>query len=34
MKQGVIKINKDGNKSVETISYITKFIDCMRFMAA
>ena len=32
IKKEVIKINKDGNKSVETISYKIKFIDSMRFM--
>ena len=29
----VIKIDKDGNESVVTISYKTKFIDSARFMA-
>ena len=33
IKREVIKIDKDGNKSVETISYKIKFIDSMRFMA-
>ena len=32
IKKEVIKIDKDGNKSVETISYKIKFIDSMRFM--
>ena len=30
----VIKIDKDGNKSVETLSYKTKFIDSFRFMSS
>ena len=29
----VTKIDKDGNESVVTISYKTKFIDSARFMA-
>ena len=29
----VIKIDKDGNEMVETISYKIKFIDSMRFVA-
>ena len=29
----VTKIDKDGNESVATISYKTKFIDSARFMA-
>ena len=32
IKREVIKIDKYGKKSVETISYKTKFIDSMRFM--
>ena len=33
VKKEVIKIDKEGNKAVETISYkINKFIDSMRFM--
>ena len=32
IKKEVIKIDKYGKKSVETISYKTKFIDSMRFM--
>ena len=30
----VTKIDKDGNESVETLSYQTKFIDSARFMAS
>ena len=33
MKKEVIKIDKDGKKSVETISYKIKFTDSMKFMA-
>ena len=33
IKKEVIKIDKDGNKTVEIISYKIKFIDSMRFMA-
>ena len=33
IKKEVIKIDKNGNKSVETISYKIKFIDSMRSMA-
>ena len=33
IKRELIKIDKDGNKSVETISCKIKFIDSMRFMA-
>ena len=33
IKKEVIKMDKDGNKSVETISYKIEFIDSMRFMA-
>ena len=29
-----LKIDKDGNETVETISYTTKFIDSARFMAS
>ena len=32
MQNEIIKIDKDGNESVETISYKIKFIDSMRFM--
>ena len=31
IKNEVIKIDKDGNKSVETLSYKIKLIDSMRF---
>ena len=34
VKKEVIKIDKDGNKSVETLSYKTKFIDSFRFMSS
>ena len=33
IKKEVIKIDKDDNKIVETISYKIKFIDSMRFTA-
>ena len=33
IKKEVIKIDKDGKKSVETISYKIKFTDSMKFMA-
>ena len=33
LKKEVIKIDKDGKKSVETISYKIKFTDSMKFMA-
>ena len=33
IKKEVIKIDKDGNKSVETVSYKIKFTDSMKFMA-
>ena len=33
LKKEVIKIDKDGKKSVETISYKIKFTDSMTFMA-
>ena len=33
IKKEVIKIDKDGEKSVEPISYKIKFIDSMGFMA-
>ena len=29
-----LKIDKDGNETIETISYTTKFIDSARFMAS
>ena len=32
VKKDFIKMNKDGNKNVETISYKIKFIDSARFM--
>ena len=32
IKKEVINIDKDGNKSVETMSYKIKFIDSSRFM--
>ena len=32
IKKEVIKVGKEGNKAVETISYKIKFIDSMRFM--
>ena len=32
IKREVINIDKDGNKSVETMSYKIKFIDSSRFM--
>ena len=32
IKKEIIKIDKDGNESVETISYEIKFIDSMRFI--
>ena len=32
IKKEITKINKDGNKSVVSISYKTKFIDSARFM--
>ena len=32
IRKEIIKIDKDGNKSVETISYEMKFIDRFRFM--
>ena len=33
IKKEVIKIDKDGKKSVETVSYKIKFTDSMKFMA-
>ena len=33
IEKEVIKIDNDGNRSVTTISYKTKFIDSDRFMA-
>ena len=33
IEKEVIKINKDGNESVVTISYKIKFIESARFMA-
>ena len=33
MKKGITKIDKDGNKNVETNSYKIEFIDSARFMA-
>ena len=33
IKKEIIKIDKDDNKTIETISYKTKFIDSARFMA-
>ena len=33
IEKEVTKIDKDGNESVVTISYIIKFIDSTRFMA-
>ena len=33
IKKEVIKIDKVGNKSVETASYKIKFIDSLRFVA-
>ena len=32
LKKKITKIDKDGNESVETISYKIPFIDSMRFM--
>ena len=32
IKKEVVKIDEDGNKSVETISYKIKFINTMRFI--
>ena len=34
IKKETMKIDKDGNKTVDTISYKTKFIDSARFMAS
>ena len=34
VKTEIIKIDKDGNESVKTISYKIKFIDSARFMAS
>ena len=34
IEKEVIKINKDGNESIITISYTIKFIDSARFMAS
>ena len=34
IKKQITKIDKDGNESVTTISYKTKFIDSARFMAS
>ena len=34
MKKEITKIDKDGNKSVEAISYKINFIDSMRFITA
>ena len=33
-KKKIIKIDKDGNETVETISYRIKFIDKARFMVS
>ena len=33
-KKEITKIDKDGNKSVEAISYKINFIDSMRFITA
>ena len=34
IKKEIIEIDKDGNKSVKTISYKIKFIDSAKFMAS
>ena len=34
IEKQVIKVDKDGNESIETISYKTKFIDSARFMVS
>ena len=34
MEKDVIKVNKEGNESVATISYKIKFINSARFMAS
>ena len=33
-KKKIIKIDKDGNETVETVSYRIKFIDKARFMVS
>ena len=34
VKKGIIKIDKEGYESIETILYKIKFIDSARFMAS
>ena len=34
IKKEIIKVDKDGNEDITTVSYKIKFLDCARFMAS